>query len=893
MTAQSGFPEHDPAAHRAFEALAARLRSATETGDARSLLDPAAIDEVDTLLGADPDEILQHPAWPIAIGTLHWIRFALLDAAGSGDAEAELDKAFLMFTALRTLVPDRIPAEFHSVYNAVDGDERARPDPRYLLSYARAMSGAEDDEERRDRVIVALRMVTDDRGSGSAGSRASALVELAQRLTNRFEAGGDRADLEEAIAACRRAIAVSGNEQPRTGFGLVLANALVLLFGQTGDMRLLDEAIEEYTAGLASLDPDDAAGVPIAANLSTALSARYQWRYDADDLDRAIALLERAAEITADGETKILIGLGNCYLIRYHRHRRPNDIDMGIGVMERAVAAAPAASTDLVFARFGLGNTLAARAESRAARSDDTTRAIDLLRAASDALPADSPHRAHMLSLLALVMRLRSTQVSGLDADAWLRSAESTSAAAATVLRASPAWRCRAFAEWAQAAAARGDWHAAAERFTSAVALLPAMVESGLQRSDQERQLANIRGAATEAAACAIRAGDAVGAIRLLEQGRGVLLAQELRTRKRDDGRPMSAAEFVTVAASGPIAVVNVSRFGCDALVITTGGVGAVPLPALTFEDLARRYLAFFDDIAELQRGGSSAETRVSELLGWLWDTVAAPIVDHLGLKAAPDGAIRPRLWLIPTGPLVFLPLHAAGHHGSAIPEGRSLMDRAVISYASTIRGLQHAAADPPARGRPRVPMVVAAPQVPDHPTLHRARAEAELVAARLGTTALVEDVTGDSVLAHLAAATWAHFACHASSLLLDPSASYLALPDGPLPVRRISELDNPDAEFAYLSACSTIRGGAEFTDEALNIAAAFQLAGFREVIATQWQVGDTAAWQMARLVYDNLPERGTGGVGAAIALHAAVRNLRDRYPGSPLIWAAYIHAGR
>ncbi|MBM0239673.1 CHAT domain-containing protein [Micromonospora sp. ATA32] len=103
-------------------------------------------------------------------------------------------------------------------------------------------------------------------------------------------------------------------------------------------------------------------------------------------------------------------------------------------------------------------------------------------------------------------------------------------------------------------------------------------------------------------------------------------------------------------------------------------------------------------------------------------------------------------------------------------------------------------------------------------------------------------------------------------------------LHDGPL---RVRELLRPPAgvrtarTLAYLSACSTLQGGARLPDENIHIASALQLAGFAHVIATYWPVPDPVAGRAARLIY--------GGLHAgrpAHAVNAATLALQDRYRG-------------
>ena len=56
------------------------------------------------------------------------------------------------------------------------------------------------------------------------------------------------------------------------------------------------------------------------------------------------------------------------------------------------------------------------------------------------------------------------------------------------------------------------------------------------------------------------------------------------------------------------------------------------------------------------------------------------------------------------------------------------------------------------------------------------------------------------------------------------------------------------DAEFAFLGACETAVGGSRLPEEAINLAAGMQFAGYRHVIGTLWSVADTATARVARL---------------------------------------------
>jgi len=91
------------------------------------------------------------------------------------------------------------------------------------------------------------------------------------------------------------------------------------------------------------------------------------------------------------------------------------------------------------------------------------------------------------------------------------------------------------------------------------------------------------------------------------------------------------------------------------------------------------------------------------------------------------------------------------------------------------------------------------------------------------------------------------------------------------------------------LSACATARTGLELADEAIQLAAGFQLAGYRHVIATLWPIGDYSAVSVAADFYWALA---VDSAPPAIALHQATRQSRHLTPDQPSAWAAYIHSG-
>ncbi len=154
------------------------------------------------------------------------------------------------------------------------------------------------------------------------------------------------------------------------------------------------------------------------------------------------------------------------------------------------------------------------------------------------------------------------------------------------------------------------------------------------------------------------------------------------------------------------------------------------------------------------------------------------------------------------------------------------------------------------------------------------------------------ESATRTAVLAAMRGHRRIHLACHAVADLDHPSQSALLLAGSPLTAADLGNLRLADADSAFLSACETARTGPVLSDEAVHLASALLVAGYREVVATLWPVPDRPALRLSRAVYDD-PASRTGAASTAAAVHRAVGTLRRRYPRSPFAWASQVHIGR
>lgn len=369
--------------------------------------------------------------------------------------------------------------------------------------------------------------------------------------------------------------------------------------------------------------------------------------------------------------------------------------------------------------------------------------------------------------------------------------------------------------------------------------------------------------------------------------------------------RPPRLETLLPAASGGPVVILNVSRWRCDALIVRSSGVDVVELPDLRQDEVVARARAYLEAVgtrqgdtergtfrrdADVVVGGDDVESALDDCLRWMWEAFAGRILGHLGHAATPTGE-WPRIWWCPTGPLTLLPVHAAGDHRTP---GEAVLDRVISSYTPTLRALVEARNGKAAPGSQRM-LFVGMPETPGQVDLPNVRREEELVGRLFGdrcTSLVGEQATRETVLAGLLDHGWVHLACHGEQNLDDPSQGGVLVQGGRLTVTDFSA-QQYQGDFAYLSGCKTAVGGTNLPDEAITLAAALHYTGYRHVIATLWSVWDEEAAQVARDVYTAVVRDGVLHADeTAEALHHAVRKLRAERRDRPSVWTPFSHTG-
>ncbi|KAI3321054.1 hypothetical protein HD806DRAFT_504428 [Xylariaceae sp. AK1471] len=335
--------------------------------------------------------------------------------------------------------------------------------------------------------------------------------------------------------------------------------------------------------------------------------------------------------------------------------------------------------------------------------------------------------------------------------------------------------------------------------------------------------------------------------------------------------------EMQAAASSGPIVVINVSRFCCDALLVEKDRIRALFLPRLRIKD-----------IKEKENSGNLGRPTILE---WLWDVAAHPILDALGFSQPPSADMWPRVWWIPTGPLSKFPLHAAGRHNKRSAE--TVLDRVMSSYASAIKTIVHSRR----RGNTQITsstpgqaLLVAMEHTPGHAAqLPFASKEIEMLHYLCKSITLDPIEPGrrkHDIMSLLPSCKIFHVAGHGYTNDQDPLKSYLILGDEKQELLTVSDLLEMNLReslpfLAYLSACGTGRiKDNESVDESIHLISACQIAGFRHVIGTLWEVNDAICLDVARITYEGIRDRGMTDGSVCWGLHKATTELRDRWLG-------------
>ncbi|MGW4395967.1 CHAT domain-containing protein [Amycolatopsis nivea] len=728
----------------------------------------------------------------------------------------------------------------------------------------------------------------------------------------------------------------------------------------TRDLHALEESIETLRAAVAANSPDDGDPHVDLDGLAASLQALYERTEELNVLEESVRISRQALAMTPPrllNRQRYLDSLAGRLRLLYLRTNNVRVLNEAIEYVQESIETGtePIPSAR----RLGILGGLCRLRYLHTKDESELVKSVDLLRESVAAIPADHPVRLESVGELGLTLQALAAVRSDRDLLKEARACSQEIADSTIVpldMRVQSSMRLAAISERLE------DGDAALAAIERAVELAEVLTQYGVTKADRAHRLGELADLPGQAASSALLAGRPSRAVELLERTRGVLAADALNQRSgeverlrkaapgwaeelarvrarlsssvhtraayRDlDGllerirrvpgfegfqRPPRIEQLSRLAGRGPVVLISAGLLRSDALILTGDGSGAgdpvelVRLPGLGREEAARQAerlaRAGRAALRELSPETHRAQVRdeVVDVLAWLWEVAAAPVLEHLGFAGTPpEGREWPRLWWCPAHVLSFLPFHAAGRYQpdrareSSRPAELSVLDRVVSSYTTTVGAL--AQRD---RSRRSVPatLIVPVPDTPGAPLPGVVRETQALLRMVPDARPLLQPSRA-SVLEALPDYQIAHFACHGYADRTDPARSHLVLADhaaAPLTLDDINQL-NLTADLAYLSACSTGVAPVRLSDQFLHFTGAFQLAGYRHVIGTLWSVDDEIAAELATDFYNRLTGDGTLPPWtdlSAYALHEATRALRTRYPDNPALWAAHTHTG-
>ncbi|KAF3940838.1 hypothetical protein ABW19_dt0205010 [Dactylella cylindrospora] len=776
-------------------------------------------------------------------------------------------------------------------------------------------------------------------------ARPMILLNLANKYGARFEQTGDLDDINRAIEYF--------SSQQSLGLAVpnILCTLGLWLGVRSNATRSMEDLADGISYVEAALEATPL-GHPNRPRHATGLAQLLKQRFtqsslpDVKDLDMAIKALETAEPLDELTKSSISVEVASIHSHRFLCKQNISDLDKAIGILSELLDEANIRYEDLPQILYNIASYYFIRFKVKRDPMD-LDQAIETVRTHNEVVLDSHPHKGPGLRSLGGFLLERSIITRDRED---LVMAESAFRSAWNCASSPPYVRISA-AEWlAFTLKNKNRWDEASAILEEAVKLLIFATPRTLQSADRQRVISEFYGLASFAAAASLNAnGDAVEALRVLESGRSIVIAslfetrigipgleekeedlakrfnslrsklyatninifgdacsaessistdsrksrsreiekeltaviEEIRTRPPFENFLLSPSpqEMMKAAEACPIAVINVNACRCDAFLIESNQIRVIELHGLHVDDI-------YNNIAFLRKNEESAMWKILE---WLWDTIACPVLNALGMRASvpADGHLEgpwPHICWIPTGQLSLFPLHAAGRHLGK--SKNTVLDRCISSYGLSIKSLIYGRQSSASLAdESRDALIVPMPTTPGQSSLYYVQDEVETLKGICKDLHLVPIIPAvkrrADVLSLLRSCKIFHFAGHGKSDSVEPSQSCMLLDDwqkSPLTAADLWDcnLQKKPPFLAYLSACSTGKTGQPtFSDEGVHLISACQLAGFQNVVGALWEVSDFYCVETSTVIYETIKSEGMTDKAVALGLHRAIRRLR------------------
>ncbi|KAJ7435191.1 TPR-like protein [Mycena latifolia] len=760
------------------------------------------------------------------------------------------------------------------------------------------------------------------------------LNNLGKSLLGRFEQFGDLSDLNKSIMMKEDAVRLTPDGHPDKPRMLNnLGNSLFRRFERLGDLSDLNKSIMMFEDTV-RLTPDGHPDKPaVLNNLGSSLLGRFEWLGDLSDLNKSIRMKEDAVRLTPDGHPEKpgrLNNLGHSLFRHFEQLGDLSDLNKAIMMFKDAVQLTPDGHPDKPGWLTNLGHSLSGRFERLHDPRDSQELLLHYTSAACSTTgpvsirfdAAKSWAKYAYVHQPSSILRAYTTAIELLPELAWLglsiTDRHNNLSQAGQVVR-----------DAASAAIAVHDYQKAVEWLDQGRSVIWGQLLNLRTPVDELRdshpgladQLVSLSTSLETAGTRSSAVADATQPQSLQSianqshahalQRNGVL--QQIRELSGFErfllSKPIS--ELSLAAKMGPVAIVNISEYGCDALILLPGlgdNVIHVPLSDFTIHEaqaMANSLASIVGTSGRTDRLQGSREGYIDPdeiftiILSELWVKIVQPVLNGIAITT-PVSQDLGRIWWCATGPLAFLPIHAAGLYGEDHTSGSKLSDFLVSSYTPSLTALIQGFRPQPESQEDLQLLAVTQPSAEGQCYIPGTQKEIKYIrqhaAGKVHVLWLDKHMaTIDEVQKGMRKSRWVHFACHGVQSASPTESALLLAGSSRLTLSNIIGLSLPNADLAFLSACQTATGSKRLQDESVHLAAGMLLAGYRGVIGTMWSIGDNDAPQVAGDVYAHLLEASPpDSTRAAEALHLAVRKLREQ-PGAKksfLHWVPFIHFG-
>ncbi|CAF3496330.1 unnamed protein product [Fusarium graminearum] len=668
-----------------------------------------------------------------------------------------------------------------------------------------------------DEAIIFAKQVLDetDEKDPKRGDRMGTFADL---LCYRFNRTGGMFDLDEAIQMRKQIVRSTPKTQNgRPGYLNNLANFLLAHNTRSGALSDLVEAIDLVKQGIKDISKGNVYKGAMLATLAATLGTKAVQTSNDKDLDEAIDVAYQVVQVvpTAHPErVKYLHNLAKLLRMRYSRSMTAKDLKEAIKIAQEAVDTAPSDFPDRSSLLSNLGTHLA-ESYSQTKSPTDLEKAKESFISAiyHNASPIQSRVTAGRCFLLLpdiladldqaytvakftveLITLLNSRSIQNVDKQTLLMQAVAiaSDAAAISLLHNRNTIDAVQLLE-----TGRNIIASSLQDLRTDLSILQKEHQDRANRFIQLREQLDVpvtKNSATEN-------NNSGHPSREADRRRGAeeklkVLLKDIRAQSgfEDFLLAPSATDLLATARDGPIVIINVSQFGCHALIIQLSGASTVPLPSL-----------FWDKIHRRDRG--SLET-----LEWLWNAIVSPVLNAMSITQNRADRDLPHIWWIPTGRLVGFPLHAAGYH---LDDGlKTALDRVVSSYTPSMKTLIHSrrqrGSKLQAQHFKQNLVLVAMESTPEQGHLDYAAEEIQSIrdVTKSSTKIIAKEppTFKNDVLSALRSCSIFHFAGHGGTNSLNPLDSRLLLSDwkaDPLSAENILDI-NLDREMPFLAYLSS-----------------------------------------------------------------------------------------